>query len=53
MQHHAARVERFGVVHLSPLLQNELKDVADIFVRTEHVRFHNRLANLGDCARLG
>ena len=48
MQHNAASIERFGVIHLPPFLQNELEDVADAFVGTKHIGFHNRLANFFD-----
>ena len=52
MQHHPARVERLGMIHLPALFQNQLQDVADVFVRAKHICFHDRLANFFDLARV-
>ena len=52
MQHHAPRIERLGVVHRSALFQNQLQQVADVFIWTKHVRFYNRLADFFDLARI-
>ena len=53
MQHDAARIERFGVVHLSAFFQDELQDVADVLVRAKHIRFHDRFADFIDQTRVG
>ncbi len=53
MQHHATRVQRFGAFHLPALLQNQLQDVTDVFIRAKHVRPYNWLPDLGDQARVG
>src|SRR5438067_487929 len=52
MEHDAAGIERFGVVHDSALFQNQLQDVADVFVRAKDVRFHDWLADFIDDARV-
>ena len=53
MQHHPARVERLGAFHLAALLQNQLQDVADVFIRTQHVGLYDRFPNFPDHARIG
>src|SRR4030095_1936772 len=52
MQHHPTRIERLRALHLTALLQNQLQDVADIFIRAKHVRLYNRLTNFLDHARI-
>ena len=34
MQHNPARIERLSALHLAAFLQNQLQDVADVFIRT-------------------
>src|SRR6266566_4002928 len=53
MQHHATRIERLRVFHLAAFLENQLQDVADVFVRAKHVCLYNRFPNFLDHARIG
>src|SRR6478672_6602605 len=53
VEHDAPGVERLGVVHQTALFQDELEDVADVFVRAKNVGFHDRLADFIDDARVG
>src|SRR5213078_1227970 len=53
VEHDAAGVERFRVVHEPALFQDELKDVAKVFVRAKNVSLDDRLADFVDDARVG
>ena len=52
MQHYPSCIERLGALHVAAFLQNQLQNVADIFVRAEHVRLYNRLTNFLDHGRI-
>jgi len=52
MQHYSTRIKRLGALHLAAFFQNQLQDVADVFVRAEHVCLYNRLTNFLDHARV-
>src|SRR5438309_15831 len=52
MQHDPSCIERLGACHLAAFLQNQLQDVADIFIWAEYVRLYNRLTNFLDRCRI-
>ena len=52
VQHHPARIERFGALHLAAFLQNQSQNVTDVFVRTEHICFYDWLTNLLNHTRI-
>src|SRR5947207_13137161 len=52
MQHDPSCIERLGPCHLTAFLQNQLQDVADIFIWAEHVRLYDRFTNFLDHSRI-
>src|SRR5262249_54422585 len=50
---HPSGIERLGAFHLAALLQNQLQNVADVFVWAEDVGLYNRFPNFVDDARGG
>ena len=52
MQHDSPRIQRLGALHMAAFLQNQLQDVADIFIRAKNVSLYNRFTNFLEQARI-